>query len=102
MRGEGGYMCVCMAESLQCSPEIITAFIISYPQHKIKIKKKKLTGTVHISIWASLIAELIKNPLAMQKTPVRFLGQEDPLERDRLPIPVILGFPCDSAGKESA
>ena len=37
----------------------------------------------------------------MQETPVRFLGWEDPLERDRLPTPVFLGFPCDSDGKES-
>ena len=29
---------------------------------------------------------------AMQETPVRFLGREDPLERDRLPTPVFLGF----------
>ena len=38
----------------------------------------------------------------MQKTPVGFLGQEDLLEKDRLPTSVFLGFPCDSAGKESA
>ena len=30
---------------------------------------------------ASLIAQLVKNPLAMQKTLVRFLGQEDLLEK---------------------
>ena len=30
---------------------------------------------------ASLIAQLVKNPPAMQETPVRFLGQEDPLEK---------------------
>ena len=29
----------------------------------------------------SLIAQLVKNPPAMQETPVRFLGQEDPLEK---------------------
>ena len=29
----------------------------------------------------SLIAQLIKNLPAMQETPVRFLGQEDPLEK---------------------
>ena len=29
---------------------------------------------------ASLIAQLIKNPPAMQETPVQFLGREDPLE----------------------
>ena len=36
----------------------------------------------------------------MQKTPVRFLGWKDCL--DRLPTPVFLGFPCGLAGKESA
>ena len=29
--------------------------------------------------WASLVAQLVKNLPAMQETPVRFLGQEDPL-----------------------
>ena len=38
---------------------------------------------------------------AMQETPVPLLSQEDLLERDRLPTPVFLGFPCGSAGKES-
>ena len=31
---------------------------------------------------ASLIAQLVKNPPAMQETWVRFLGQEDPLEKE--------------------
>ena len=31
--------------------------------------------------WASLTAQLVKNPPAMQETPVRFLGREDPLEK---------------------
>ena len=30
---------------------------------------------------ASLIAQLVKNPPAMQETPVQFLGQEYPLEK---------------------
>ena len=51
--------------------------------------------------WASLVAQLIKNLPAMQETPVRFLGQEDPLRRDRLPTQVFLGFPGGSADKES-
>ena len=33
------------------------------------------------SKWASLIAQLVKNLLAMQETWVRFLGQEDGLEK---------------------
>ena len=36
----------------------------------------------------------------MLETPVRFLGREDLLEKDRLPTPVFLSFPCGSAGKE--
>ena len=51
---------------------------------------------------ASFIAQLVKNPPAMQETPDQFLGQEDRWRRDRLPTPVFLGFPCGSAGKESA
>ena len=31
--------------------------------------------------WASLIAQLVKNPPAMQETPVQFLGREDLLEK---------------------
>ena len=37
----------------------------------------------------------------MQETPVQFLGREDPLRKDRLSTPVLLGFPGGSAGKES-
>ena len=29
---------------------------------------------------ASLVAQLVKNPLVMQETLLRFLGQADPLE----------------------
>ena len=38
----------------------------------------------------------------MQETLVRFLDWEDPLEKDRLPTPVFMGFPGGSDGKESA
>ena len=51
--------------------------------------QKKLCFTFWISIFskandkqqASLIAHMVKNPPAMQETPVQFLGQEDPLEK---------------------
>ena len=39
---------------------------------------------LHIELQAvdqPLIAQLVKNPPAMQETLVRFLGQEDPLEK---------------------
>ena len=35
----------------------------------------------HISFWASLLAQLVKNLPAMQETPVQFLGGEDLLEK---------------------
>ena len=31
--------------------------------------------------WVFLVAQLVKNPPAMQKTLVRFLGPEDPVEK---------------------
>ena len=35
-----------------------------------------------LSLWASLVAQLVKNLPAVQKTQVRFLGWEDPLEKE--------------------
>ena len=32
--------------------------------------------------WASLIAQVVKNLPAMQETQIRFLGREDPLEKE--------------------
>ena len=32
--------------------------------------------------WTSLVTQLVKNLPAMQETWVRFLGQEDPLEKE--------------------
>ena len=36
-----------------------------------------------LGLWASLIAQLVKNPPSMQETSVLFLGQEDPLEKGK-------------------
>ena len=35
------------------------------------------------SSWASLMAQLVKNPPAVRETWVRFLGWEDPLEKEK-------------------
>ena len=43
-------------------------------------KSNALTQSIRI-FGASLAAQLVKNLLAMQETPVRFLGQKDPLEK---------------------
>ena len=50
---------------------------------------------------ASLVAQLVKNPPAMQETLVQFLCQKIPWRRDRLLTPVFLGFPGGSDSKES-
>ena len=37
---------------------------------------------IYIYIWASLVAQLVKNLPAMQETQVQSLGQEGPLEKE--------------------
>ena len=48
-------------------------------------------GKLHtylIHYWASLVAQLVKSPLAMQETWVRSLGWEDPLEKRKATTPI--------------
>ena len=53
--------------------------------------------------WAFLVAQMIKNPPAMQKTWVQSLGWEDPLEEGMATHSILIwGLSCSSAGKESA
>ena len=40
--------------------------------------------------WASLVAQTVKNPPAMQETWVQPLGWEDPWRREKLPTPECL------------
>ena len=40
--------------------------------------------------WASLVAQLVKNPPAMQETWVQSLGWDDPWRRESLPTPIFL------------
>ena len=58
------------------------------------------------SISKEVLAQLVKNPPAMQRTPVLFsipgLGRSTGEGIGYPPTPVFLGFPCGSAGKESA
>ena len=50
---------------------------------------------------ASLIAQLVKNPPAVQETWFHSWVEKIRWRKDRLPTPVLLGFPCGPAGKES-
>ena len=73
--------CVCMAESLHCSPETTTTLLISYS----------------LTFWASLVAQSVKNLPAVQETRVQSLGWEDPLEKGMATHCSILvwGIPVD-------
>ena len=48
------------------------------------------------------MTQLVKNLPVMQETLVQFLVKKICWRRDRLPTAVFLGFPCGSAGNESA
>ena len=41
---------------------------------------------------ASLVAQMVNNPLAIQETPVRFLGWGDPLEKGEATHSSVLGL----------
>ena len=45
-----------------------------------------------LCIWTSLVAQLVKNPLAMQETWVQSLGWEDPLEKGKTSHSSILAW----------
>ena len=49
---------------------------------KLCTKKRQILWCAYV-YRASLMAQLVKNPPAMQETPFRFLGWEDPLEKGK-------------------
>ena len=53
-------------------------------------------------VRASLVAQLVKNPPAVQETRFNSWVGKIPWRRDRLPTPMFLGFPGSSDGNESA
>ena len=52
-----------------------------------------------VSNWAPLLAQMVKNLLAVQETWVQFLGREDPWRRAWQPTAVFL--PGESHGQRS-
>ena len=69
------------------SPTLVGRFFITGPPAKpratvqwLKSEKKKLT--LPNTITASLVAQMVKHLPAMRETRVRFLGWEDPLEKE--------------------
>ena len=71
----GGYLCILMPFWCLLAPVILFNWVLLF------------------LIGASLIAQLVKNLPAIQDTPVRFLGQKDPLEKGEAIHSSILGLP---------
>ena len=65
---------------------LCSLLFIGHPQTAICILQQ-------ITFGASLIAQLVKNPPAMQETPGQFLGWEDPPEKGKATHSSILGLP---------
>ena len=63
-----------------------------YTASGISSKEKRALDAVYPSHWASLGAQTVKNPPAMQETWVRSLGWEDPLEEGVATHPSILSW----------
>ena len=55
-------------------------------------------GRLGLTHTLSRVAQLVKSPPEILGS---ILGWKDPIEKDRLPIPVFLGFPGGSDDKES-
>ena len=56
---------------------------------------------IKCSSWASLVAQLVKNPPVMGRSWFDSWIGKIPWRMDRLPTPVFMGFPGVSDGKES-
>ena len=46
------------------------------------VAKTNIYVHIYVYTWTSLVAQMAKNPPAMQETQVRFLGQGDSLEKE--------------------
>ena len=53
---------------------------------------RNISSSNLISAWASLVAQLVKNPPAIRETWVRSLGWEDPLEKGKATHSSILAW----------
>ena len=59
------------------------AYPLQYSSLENTHKESETTKQVSLSLWASLIAQLVKNLPGVQGTQVQSLGWEDPLEKEK-------------------
>ena len=73
--------------------ETVTEFIFLGPKITVDSDCSHEIQRCLVLGWTSLIAQLVKNPPAMQETPVQFLGWEDPLEKGKATPSSTVGLP---------
>ena len=49
---------------------------------KSQTRLKQLSSSSMMGTWVSLVAQLVRNLPTIQETPVQFLGQKNPLEKE--------------------
>ena len=81
--------------------DILSQIAIATDSRTVYSGNSSIRIELSIDIKIYLIAQLVKNPPATQQAFNSWVGKIC-WRRDRLPAPVFLGFPCGSAGKESA
>ena len=64
------------------SHKIYFLFYTVFKKHPVQRIEVSFIGVIFTYVWASLVAQVVRNFLAMQKTRVRSLSQEDPLEEE--------------------
>ena len=94
----------CVLNSMLCFASEISHSLYSVSSFNPQLKghsPREALLILHRLMGASLVAQLVKNPPAMQETTVQSLVGKIPWRRNRLPTPVFLGSSGGSAGKES-
>ena len=79
-------------------PNRIKVLCYSRPQNTVL----SLLSYLFMFPWASPVAQLVKNRLQCRRPWFKSWVRKIRWRRNGLPTPVFLGFPCGSAGKESA
>ena len=74
---------------------------VSFHSNPKERQCQRMLKLLHNCTHLTRMAQLVKNPPAMQETQVNSWVGKIHWRRERLPTPVFLGFPCGPAGKES-
>ena len=67
--------------SVSLSPSVLVSSVTKIWNDRLKVSNNRQVATQLQLKQTYLLAQLVKNPPAMQETPVRFLGWEDLLKK---------------------